>query len=125
MVTPNCQECGACCADLQSQEIDATGYTGPSGYLGSNGGISADETGRCVALLGEIGSSVSCAVYDDRPKVCREFPPGSVSCYDARDEEGLLDERDKSGRNEQFVEADQSLGKLIDLCEGLLVRGRG
>jgi Fe-S-cluster containining protein len=28
---------------------------------------------RCVALKGEIGSCVSCSIYDNRPSPCREF----------------------------------------------------
>ena len=29
--------------------------------------------GRCVALVGAVGESVSCSIYDSRPAVCREF----------------------------------------------------
>ncbi len=28
---------------------------------------------RCVALSGEIGISVSCAIYENRPTPCRRF----------------------------------------------------
>jgi len=39
---------------------------------------------RCVALGGEIGIKVSCAVYDARPMVCREFVPGTQYCAQVR-----------------------------------------
>ena len=28
---------------------------------------------RCVALQGEIGKQVACAIYELRPSTCREF----------------------------------------------------
>jgi Fe-S-cluster containining protein len=30
---------------------------------------------RCIALLGDIGRSVRCSIYDRRPSICREFEP--------------------------------------------------
>jgi Fe-S-cluster containining protein len=33
---------------------------------------------RCVALLGDVGSRVSCAIYELRPSVCREVVPSGV-----------------------------------------------
>ena len=32
---------------------------------------------RCSALEGEVGSRVSCSVYETRPLVCREFQLGT------------------------------------------------
>jgi Fe-S-cluster containining protein len=29
---------------------------------------------RCVALQGEVGTQVSCAIYENRPTTCRDFP---------------------------------------------------
>lgn len=45
---------------------------------------------RCVALRGRIGEAVSCAIYEFRPHVCRDFAPlaaigrGDEACNDAR-----------------------------------------
>jgi Fe-S-cluster containining protein len=45
---------------------------------------------RCVALRGQIGSAVSCAIYEFRPGVCRDFAPlaalgrGDEACNEAR-----------------------------------------
>jgi Fe-S-cluster containining protein len=50
---------------------------------------------RCVALRGEIGREVSCAIYEFRPSPCREFAPlaalgrGDDACNDARRRHGL------------------------------------
>jgi Fe-S-cluster containining protein len=32
-----------------------------------------DHPLRCVALSGEVGSQVACAIYESRPAPCREF----------------------------------------------------
>jgi len=55
----------------------------------------ADQPPRCVALRGEVGDSVSCAIYEFRPSPCREFAPlaavgrGDEACDDARRRHGL------------------------------------
>jgi len=33
---------------------------------------------RCSALQGEIGSAVTCSIYEDRPSVCRIFQQAST-----------------------------------------------
>jgi len=61
----------------------------------------ASQPPRCVALRGEIGSQVSCVIYEFRPSPCREFAPfasvgqGDDACNDARRRHGLapLDSR--------------------------------
>lgn len=40
--------------------------------------------GRCAALDTHIAGRFSCAVYDDRPILCRAFAPGSSACLEAR-----------------------------------------
>lgn len=42
---------------------------------------------RCSALAGEIGKDVSCAIYVNRPPVCRNFEVGSERCIEARNAE--------------------------------------
>lgn len=45
---------------------------------------------RCVALRGQIGTAVACAIYEFRPDACRDFAPlaavgrGDEACNDAR-----------------------------------------
>ena len=42
--------------------------------------------GTCVAAKGQgkIGKACSCSIYARRPKVCRDFEPGSADCLAAR-----------------------------------------
>lgn len=55
----------------------------------------ASAPSRCVALRGTIGQSVSCAIYEFRPIVCRDFAPlaaigrGDEACGEARQRHGL------------------------------------
>jgi Fe-S-cluster containining protein len=44
---------------------------------------------RCVALTGEVGCNVGCSIYNNRPKACRAFVPGSALCYEAREAAGI------------------------------------
>lgn len=48
------------------------------------------ENNRCVALRGEVGVSVACSVYNDRPDACRKFEVGSELCNEARRKVGIL-----------------------------------
>ncbi|HMR12025.1 MAG TPA: YkgJ family cysteine cluster protein [Polyangiaceae bacterium] len=41
---------------------------------------------RCVALEGELGEHVGCAMHRERPTVCRKFRVGSRACLEARAE---------------------------------------
>jgi Fe-S-cluster containining protein len=46
-----------------------------------------DDRGQCVFLCGTAGvGRVSCRIYATRPKVCRDFKPGSKRCIAARRE---------------------------------------
>lgn len=40
---------------------------------------------RCVALTGTQGKDIRCSIYDDRPRGCREFDPGSDYCLRIRE----------------------------------------
>lgn len=102
----SCTACGACCAvyrvTFHRHELDEV----PGGRVptGLTEAMSADIAGmrgtaaqppRCVALRGEIGVSVTCAIYEFRPSPCREFAPlaavgrGDEACNDARRRHGL------------------------------------
>lgn len=102
----NCQACGACCTGAASD--DATGIlfflpiakhefrrlpravTVEVDPMGLGKVFALAVAGRrCAALDGVVGMSVSCRVYNDRPKICRVFPPGSDNCLLARKEVGV------------------------------------
>lgn len=78
-----CMQCGACCGYFRVSfywaEADDGGGTVPTELTepltpflrcmrGTNG-----KTPRCCALAGDIGHSVSCRIYANRPTPCREF----------------------------------------------------
>ena len=39
------------------------------------------EDGRCVNLRGTLGQEIGCTIYEDRPRVCRDFDAGSDRCH--------------------------------------------
>ena len=100
-----CVRCGACCASL-SVSFDRSQLLSEGGYVPD--GLADEETAatcrmrgtdrappRCVALVGEIGRAVQCAIYSDRPDPCRDFSPDGVAgirndaCTRARRRHGL------------------------------------
>lgn len=101
-----CQKCGACCAayrvSFYAGEMDVVpGGIVPSALVEQVNDVMACMRGterqpvRCVALRGEIGVQVSCAIYEFRSSTCREFSPladlgqGDQACADARRRHGL------------------------------------
>lgn len=100
-----CTRCGACCAwgrvsfparELASREgavPDALVLPRSPGHVMMRGSDQAPP--RCVALRGEVGQQVSCAIYAVRPEVCRELPPAweggapSPRCDEARAAAGM------------------------------------
>ncbi len=79
-----CLTCGACCAHfrivLHREEADSS----LGGYVPLKLTHHLNEQSfcmkgtdsyppRCIALEGEVGQAVRCAIYADRPQVCREF----------------------------------------------------
>lgn len=79
-----CLTCGACCAFYRAS------FYWTEGDDVTPGGVPVDMTEkmndfrrvmkgtntnrpRCIALLGIIGGQVSCAIYDKRASICREF----------------------------------------------------
>lgn len=81
-----CIHCGACCAYYRAsfywrEADDVTPGGVPVGMtehlqdlyrvmIGTN-----QKNPRCIALLGDIGSSVGCSIYEQRSTVCRDFMP--------------------------------------------------
>jgi Fe-S-cluster containining protein len=105
-VSNPCTSCGACCAAYRVSFYcgETDGFPGgcvPSGLVEQVTSVMACMRGtaaqppRCVALQGEIGKSVSCAIYEQRPSPCREFAPlaavgrSDEACADARRRHGL------------------------------------
>ncbi len=102
----HCTACGACCATYRvtfycGETDDFPGGSVPSALTEMVTPIMACMRGtgsqppRCIALVGEIGRSVSCAIYEQRPSPCREFAPlaavgrGDEACNEARRRHGL------------------------------------
>lgn len=93
---PDCTSCGLCCA--AGWVVDAYPYGVPSNMMEMGPDPTAPAEyimrqtpeGHCVAFKGEPGHSCRCTVYEDRPKVCREFKPGCVLCLDIL-AEGYMD----------------------------------
>jgi uncharacterized protein len=92
----DCNTCGACCSYSSawprfSTEPDSRLDQIPAEH------VSRDESGmrcdgaRCSALVGKVGKSTSCSIYEIRPDVCRACVPGGGDCLIARRALGLPD----------------------------------
>jgi Fe-S-cluster containining protein len=101
-----CTRCGACCADRRvvfhaSESDDQPGGFVPEWLHGEVTDSLRCMEGtdrappRCVALRGEIGGEVRCAIYEWRPSPCRDYAPHGVAgianheCNWARERHGL------------------------------------
>ncbi|MEY2689628.1 MAG: hypothetical protein RL375_3827, partial [Pseudomonadota bacterium] len=91
-----CQSCGACCAQFRVSFYWGEGDDAMGGWvpIALTQRVDAQRRAmrgtlakpvRCVALVGELASQVSCSIYAKRPSPCREF--------DAWDAEGRVNER--------------------------------
>jgi Fe-S-cluster containining protein len=90
-----CTRCGACCALYRVTFPGENSETECSSAVPIELTIKVDRkqrgmkgtynsSPRCVALRGEIGSSVSCSIYNTRPAPCRIF---KVSWEDGEESE--------------------------------------
>jgi uncharacterized protein len=84
-----CRTCGACCSFSSewprfSLENDADLARIPQAYIDDNTARMRCSGDRCTALVGEVGNSTACAIYTERPIVCRACLPGDDSCKMAR-----------------------------------------
>jgi hypothetical protein len=95
----DCQTCGACCrAAYHSVEVtrrDPVVRAHPALIVDRGSYLEIRRCGdRCAALHGgaiEHGTTTRyhCAIYDDRPRTCRDFTLGSAHCLTARRRVGL------------------------------------
>lgn len=98
---PDCQTCGGCCACFPyigvrpSEEVPKEKYWDITAE-GKDGEIVVDrflkrngENFACQSLAGKIGENVSCTIYENRPRICRNFEAGSDKCHAVRRSYGL------------------------------------
>ena len=95
----DCQTCGACCrAAYHSVEVsrrDPVVKAQPDYIVDRGTYLEIRRDGdRCAALCGgdfsaQTQTRFHCAIYDDRPKTCRDFTLGGVHCLTARRRVGL------------------------------------
>ena len=107
-MTFDCQACGACCCNTDENRaeryIDYVEVSRRSRLaarpalvrkltvLNDRGERHMRLVGReqrCVALVGKLGGSVSCSIYELRPSGCRAVLPGSRECRRDRRERGI------------------------------------
>lgn len=105
----DCQSCGICCiADVpapvhveveahESERVNAAlrAHRLPLLFEGEQVDAlhtyqNADGDHVCVALYGTINQVVACRIYDARPRICRDFEPGSPACLRVRAARGIL-----------------------------------
>ncbi len=80
-----CLDCGACCQYFKvyfpKEESTEFGGTVPASFVEPYDSKNINMIGRqcfnngerCKSLKGEVGKSVSCEIYENRPSVCRAF----------------------------------------------------
>lgn len=102
----SCLNCGACCAafrvdfhevDLANESSSGVPKTFAVHVIGATYRMCGTDEAppRCVALKGEVGVSVACSIYENRPGPCRDFAPyaplgiGDDACDRARRRYGL------------------------------------
>jgi Fe-S-cluster containining protein len=78
-----CVSCEACCCRLEVMLITDTGV--PDNYIEIDkwGGMSMTrlDDGWCSAL---DRNTMTCMIYEQRPKVCRDFEMGGYECISER-----------------------------------------
>ena len=96
----SCVACGACCASYRVSFYWAETDAHPAGRVPQQltAPISPQrvamrgtlhEPVRCVALQGEVGRAVACAIYPQRASPCHEVQAGDEKCLRARARHGL------------------------------------
>ena len=92
-----CQNCGACCAQYRvsfywqeavQRGLDESMLVQVSPWQVCFRGTEKNPV-RCVNLAGEVGSCVSCRIYEQRTTPCRSVEMGDDKCLQARAAHGL------------------------------------
>jgi Fe-S-cluster containining protein len=91
---PSCRSCGACCSFAPdwprfTTEEDSALDRIPGSLVAADLSGMRCNGNRCSALVGEVGISTSCMIYDARPDVCRACVAGDEACGMARSRFGL------------------------------------
>lgn len=98
---PECMTCGACCASfvcvdlepdnpISSEDCWDISKPGECGEFVVDRFIKRKDVDfSCTALNGKIGEDVSCRVYENRPRMCRQFEAGSDRCRAVRRAYGI------------------------------------
>ncbi len=60
-----------------------------------------NSDGRCENLMGRLGESIGCSIYEKRPSPCRDFEAGSDRCHEFRRMYGI----EKQLSDEEFKAA--------------------
>lgn len=89
MTSSPCNACGACCSTSPESprftiESEPEIRRIPQAFVNDESSGMRCDGARCAALRGEVGVRTSCAVYEDRPDVCRTCVPGDSACAIAR-----------------------------------------
>lgn len=103
----DCQLCGACCHNLDSNLASGVRYwveIAPSDKILTRQDlvrklVTHDRSrvphlrmtheGTCAALRGTIGQKVTCSIYHQRPSPCRRVMPGDETCLLSRSARGI------------------------------------
>jgi Fe-S-cluster containining protein len=105
----DCKSCGACCfgrRDYVQVFADDVARLGPArtaelvappvGEIPASVGRESEPRrfmkmtqGHCKALSTSVPGRFLCAVYEDRPMLCRALEPGSAPCLEARARRGV------------------------------------
>lgn len=106
-----CQSCGACCAsyrvsfhwrEAEANLDDVSDKSVPVDYTEDLDlerrcmkGTNAKHNPTCIALMGEVGKTAHCIIYENRPSPCRRFSASyekgyqNIRCDEARAKHGL------------------------------------
>jgi putative zinc- or iron-chelating protein len=90
----DCRTCGACCREAYHSVTvsmrDPVVWQEPQLVVRHGARFEIRREGsRCAGLKVEAGNRYSCAIYEHRPRPCREFEAGGRHCLDARRRVGL------------------------------------
>ena len=105
----DCTTCGACCfgkrdyVQVFSHDIERLGDERTEELVAPAVGESPASVGRaaeperfmkmtaghCIALSISVPNQFLCAVYENRPTLCRALEPGTSPCLEARARHGL------------------------------------